>query len=314
MKSTNLLFLFVVAATLLDCGQTVPAVHPTRSEQIAEASAAQSERLRRCSAAVKQVRPREGGPLVERALPNYLDACLVKPSTDASYNTIYYNTIAYMEVKGWGNCNGILLTESLFLTARHCVPNTGPPNYKILNQVLPKIVIKGKKQNGENWLITGVSVAADPLDTKGHLYERLRTGNKTNHPTVLDFIVLLPVNSKFPTGTQIPIEPDKGLVRGDRLLVAWLYKDAKESLEGPVVDDLESCVAWEIHLGYFEHYCQAISGSSGAPIFNYAGENLTTIVGLHSSRAGAINEARDLGGNEGVLIPRELLELLSDIE
>jgi V8-like Glu-specific endopeptidase len=317
-EKNNYIFLFaiIVVIAVIFSGCTGSSVSFDKHGQEKSISIDQSiskeelDRLRKCSNIVKyEYRPKPGGGLQEQYRTKYLSVCLRKPN-ELPFLTqkILKSVVANLTNTKSSGCTATLISSKLALTARHCFIDNPDIASPIGSESLNLVEL-----SGIDWKVTGVKVVLDPFDTTNALFAKAKTRGVTSKQA-LDFVAISPKDSnvRFGFGAVEPIQlaSQAALKIRDRLIMSSFFPYTLEF----VTDNFPSCLVTRIYDYYFQHHCQSIGTSSGAPVFSYSGaEPKLLLVGIHVGREGYLGPVNHETENEALLLPDFLVNALNDL-
>jgi hypothetical protein len=275
-------------------------------------------RARECSAVVRQYRTYGLGVVTynPQHYKKYIDTCFHGLDKVPEETSMVLRNVVARLYSDHGTCSALILNSRVAVTARHCYLNENVKDIstKITNDSIKSTVLTGVTPEGEVWSIKRMKIYADPFGA-GSLAERLR--RRKANPATLDFILITPDDP----GTTFPASESLQLVSNPTQTLGGprqrLLLPSFPLLEDKVrIDDLLSCLVIEVSIqhGYFQHACQTLRGSSGAPVFIFSDQGRpSAVLGLHGGAIGLYSRARSKRAlNEGILWPPELIQELQD--
>lgn len=272
-------------------------------------------RMRACSNAVKKYRPEPAVELETEYEDEYLANCLQSPDKLPELQAAILKTaIARLYVSEINiNCTILILNSGAALTARHCFLDTENIDADISTSSLTSASIQGVDQAGNTWSINGLKVRSDPFLKGSPLNERLSLIDlDPSLKRSRDFIVVEPQHEadRFPNIIQIKLLPKNEVVRVLAQKQRFILPSTGD--HKLLVDNMPSCIStsYTDNAWFFQHHCQSIEGSSGAPLLIYSDQMPLLVAGIHIGRVGTFAHVTNesIGENEAVLIPKELVD------
>jgi V8-like Glu-specific endopeptidase len=281
-----------------------------------------SDDLNACHKAVENYRPSIGSPLNESNdnKEKYLKSCLTSlKDLPSEIATILKHSVSVLKNSHIPGCNVYIVTPKIALTARHCfveIPKTEEDMeceaQAIPDNLLSESVISGIGKDGKEWSVSGLAIMIDPFDKSDNYFVDIE--NHCGQARYYDFILISPKDSrsKFYFDKRIDILGSKDvalLPQGTRLIFSW-FNQSNLTL---YTDYLDTCLIRSQHQNHwFEHHCQSLPTSSGAPIFLLDNGRLK-LVGVHVSGPYYVGNSYYNGSNTAITLPDKLVEHLNKI-
>lgn len=257
---------------------------PIRSEDRA------GEIARRCQDAVTRFRPERGGPVVYSALDAYISACFHKvEALQAPKREFLEGSIFRLQVEG-SLCTGILLADGTAVTARHCFARHGEA---IPSSRLDSAELRWVSSSGKVRAEKGVRLVRDPVATPG---EQGST----------DYIIIAtrsPLDVPSSTRARLATRAEAiGLLRNRLRMELPSFVGDSEL----VIDDFQWCIVLHVDekRNSFKHHCQALHGSSGAPLLVWRESGPPLVVGIHAGASGELSQDGLFPGSNEATITR----------
>lgn len=243
---------------------------------------------RRCQAAVSQYRPEAGGPRIASAFDAYVEACFrAVESIETTQRQILENSVFQLEVGGT-SCTGVLLADGIALTARHCFVRG--------RDQIAQHVLEGAKlkwiSGARVFEATGVRVVRDPIQFGGSAstdYIFIGTREPLDLPSTHRARLATPAEARAYLRSHSRVQLPSFVAGQQRLLI----------------DDFNWCLILTVNeaRGFFKHHCQALPGSSGAPLLVWDVHGVPVVLGIHAGASGDLFQDGELpGSNEATII------------
>jgi hypothetical protein len=285
-------------------------VFPLDDKGLIIVSESQSSRVRACDDVATEYRPTLDGPLNPDFAEPFLKSCFSRPAAlEKALLARIRSTVVHIAMgRGRGTCSGIVVSQWLLVTARHCFKDQQDTRGRLNFNALSSAEVQGVSKDGITWNRKGLMSHYDPHDSIPTIEEvSLR---KQFSRASLDYLFLKTKDERgFPLPTVSFVTPghQKQIKFRTSLIVASYVPSGSGKIRPNqlYVNNLADCIAlgYEPRSGILRHRCQTLPSFSGAPIFVRTGPQNVELFAVHSGGTGVItNQSYADQGNEAVVI------------